>query len=159
MGGSASKSANASSPSRLDQFRSSVEDEIARRMMLQREIQMAVNIAKARDTLFVFGSAWGALVTGVVSAKALGRQVPAVVGVPVVIGALVLGNVADMAYGNKLQRVTKEAEYIMEFERGRFVPAKQAPFAKFYTVDEQQLLKDATRVSSLYPNAAFVSKK
>ena len=160
MGGSASKSSTTpQTPSKLDQFRSTVEDEIARRMMLQREIQMAVNIARARDTLFIFGSAWGTLVTGVVTARALGRTVPGVVGVPIVVGALALGNMADMAYGNKLQRVSKEAEYIMEFERERFVPAKQAPFAKFYTAQERQLFDDATRVSALYPNAAFVASK
>lgn len=46
---------------------------------------------------------------------------------PIVIGSLVLGNMADMAYGNKLARVTKEAEYIMEFEResASFPPNKR----------------------------------
>ena len=84
---------------------------------------------------------------------------PPVAGVPIVIGALMLGNMADMAYGNKLQRVTKEAEYLMEFERERFVPPKQAPFSKFYSEDERYLFEASTRVSALYPNAAFVSSK
>jgi hypothetical protein len=79
--------------------------------------------------------------------------------VPIVIGSLVLGNMADMAYGNKLARVTKEAEYIMEFERERFVPPKQAPFAKFYTPEERMVFEASTRVSELYPNALFVSQK
>ena len=143
----------------MDQFRSAVEDEIARRMMLQREIQMSVNIAKARDSLMIFGSAWGTLVTGVATARVMGRPVPPVAGVPIVIGALLLGNMADMAYGNKLQRVTKEAQYIMEYERERFVPPKQAPFSKFYTDDERILLDASTRVSAMYPNAAFVSNR
>ena len=38
----------------VDSIRTSVEDEMARRMMLQREVQLAVNIAKARDTIWVF---------------------------------------------------------------------------------------------------------
>ena len=142
--------------SKLDEFRSKVEDELARRMMLQREIQMAVNIAKARDTLCIFGTAWGTLVSGVAMARLAGKHVPPVAGVPIVIGGLVLGNVADMAYGNKLARVTKEVEYIMEYERSRFVPAKQAPFSKFYDDEERRLFEESTRVSELYPNALFV---
>jgi len=109
----------------VDRIKAGVEEEFARKAMVQREVQMAVNIAKARDTIWIFGSAWAALVTGAVTAKAAGRAVPPLVGVPVVIGALVLGNLADMAYGNKLSRVVKEAEYILEYERGRFVPFRQ----------------------------------
>jgi len=108
-----------------DRVRATIEDEIARKAMVQRKVQLAVNIAKARDNIWIFGSAWAALVTGAVGAKAAGRTVPPFVGVPVVVGALVLGNMADMAYGNKLNRVVKEAEYILENEKGRFVPFKQ----------------------------------
>lgn len=101
MGGSASKSSSGQletqKPASTTSFRTRIEDEIARRMMLQREVQMAVNIAKARDTLSIFGSAWGALVTGVVTAQIMGKPVPGIVGVPVVVGALILGNMADMA--------------------------------------------------------------
>jgi hypothetical protein len=82
--------------SKLDEFRSKVEDELARRMMLQREIQMAVNIAKARDTLCIFGTAWGTLVSGVAMARLAGKHVPPVAGVPIVIGGLVLGNVLQI---------------------------------------------------------------
>lgn len=142
--------------SKLDESRSKVEDELARRMMLQREIQMAVNIAKARDTLCIFGTAWGTLVSGVAMARLAGKHVPPVAGVPIVIGGLVLGNIADMAYGNKLARVTKEAEYIMEYERSRFVPAKQAPFSKFYNDEERRWFEESTRVSELYPPKLFV---
>lgn len=145
--------------SKLDEFRSKVEDELARRMMLQREIQMAVNVAKARDTLCIFGTAWGTLVSGAAAARLAGKTIPPVAGVPIVIGGLMLGNIADMAYGNKLARVTKEAEYIMEYERCRFVPAKQAPFSKFYNEEERHWFDESTRVGELYPNALFVEKK
>lgn len=63
--------------------------------------------------------------SGVTVAHFAGRKPPALVGVPIVVGALVLGNMADLAYGNKMMRVVKEAEHIMEYERGRFVPFKQ----------------------------------
>lgn len=68
------------------------EDELARRMMIQREISMAVNIAEARYTIWIFGSAWATLIVGTGTAKATGRNVPLILGVPVVIGVLVLGN-------------------------------------------------------------------
>ena len=115
----------------VSKIKTTVEDEIARRMMVQREIQMAVNIARARDTLMVFGSAWGLLTSGIVTAKVLGKPVPPVAGVPVIVGGLLLGNLYDMAYGNKMLRVAKEAEYMLDNERGRFVPFRQAPFSKF----------------------------
>jgi hypothetical protein len=57
MGGSSSKiEPPKKEASKFDKFKATVEDEIARRMMMQREIQMAVNIAKAGDTLCVSGA-------------------------------------------------------------------------------------------------------
>jgi len=163
MGGSNSKTASERKAEMenkgktfLDNIKSNVEDEIAKKMMMQREVQMAVNIARARDTLTIFGSAWLTLVTGTGIAYALKKPVPPVVGVPIVIGSLILGNVADMAYGNKLNRVVNEAEYIMEYERGRFVPPKQASFSKFYTEDEKSVYyENSTPVGDLFPNAAI----
>lgn len=137
----------------MARLKTNVEDELARRMMIQREIQMAVQIAKARDTLWIFGSAWATLVTGAGAARMAGRHPPPILGVPIVVGALALGNMADMAYGNKLARVTKEAEYIMDHERGRFVPPQQAPFAKLYSEEEKAYFFDpATAVGDLFPN-------
>jgi hypothetical protein len=137
-------------------IKSNVEDEIARRAMMQREVQMALNLAKARDSLQIFGSVWLTFVTGVGAVRMAGRTVPGVVGVPIVVGAVVLGNIADMAYGNKLQRVVREAEYIMDNEKARFVPFKQAPFSKFYTEDEKAAMLDqATAVGDLWPSSMF----
>lgn len=102
-----------------------VNDEIARRMMQQREMQMAIRIAQARDTIGYFGSAWLTLVGSVGTARILGHRPPPVLGVPIVVGALVLGNLVDLAYGNKMMRVVKEAEHILEHERGRLVPFRQ----------------------------------
>jgi hypothetical protein len=129
-------------------------------MMIQREVQMAVNIARARDTIWIYGSAWATFVGGLATAKLIGKPVPAVAGVPVVIGAIVLGNMVDMAYGNKLARVNKEAEYILDYERGRFVPFSQAPFFQFYDDDEKAALYEpATAVGDLFPNSALARKK
>jgi hypothetical protein len=166
MGGSSSKANAAAEDSKkcskskegsfLTNIKSNVEDKLARGMMLQREVNMAVNIARARDTIWIFGSAWATLVVGAGTAKAMGRNVPPILGAPVVIGALVLGNVADMAYGNKLNRVVKEAEYILDHERGRLVPFHQASFHKFYTDKEKAEYYDqSTAVGNLFPNNMF----
>ena len=160
MGGFSSKEATKKKEDKYTSFvsniKSNVEDEIARRMMLQREVQMAVNIAKARDSIMIFGSAWATLVSGVSVAKLMGRPVPGLVGVPIVVGGLVLGNMADLAYGNKLNRVVNEAEYIMEYERERFVPPKQASFQKFYSEEEKKILYEtASPVGDLFPNSVI----
>ena len=140
----------------VETVKSNVEVEIARRMMIQREVQMAVNIARARDNLYIFGSLWLTLVTGVSVGKILKKPVPNVAFVPVVIGGVMLGNMADMAYGNKLARVNKEAEHILSNERARFVPFPQAPVAQFYSAEERSILYDpATAVGDLPPYSAL----
>lgn len=133
-------------------IKDSIQDEITKRMMIQREVQMAVNIAKARDMIHIYGSLWLSMVAGMGIAKVAGKPIPSIAGIPVAVGAIVLGNFADMAYGNKLQRVNKEAEYILSHERARMVPFPQAPFAKFYTAQERSILYDpATAVGDLAP--------
>lgn len=97
-------------------------------MMQQRELNMALNIAKARDSLQIFGSLYATFVSGLGIAKIARKPVPHLAGVPVVIGAVLLGNIADMAYGNKLGRVCQETEHILENERPRFVPFKQVRY-------------------------------
>lgn len=135
-----------------ESIRAGVDEEITKRMMMQREIQMAVNIAKARDTLHVFGSLWLALTSGVTTAQLAKKPVPKILFAPIVIGGVALSNIADMAYGNKLARVNKEASYILEHERYRFVPFQQAPFARFYSAEERAMFFDkATAVGDLAP--------
>lgn len=137
----------------VQDIRSRVEDEIAKRKMLQREAQMAINVAKARDNIAIFGSAWAALTVGASVAQLAGRKPPSTVGVSIAMGALLLGNMYDMAYGNKLMRVTKEAEYLLTQERGRFVPMKQESFFKFYTeTDREAYYNGSTAVGDLYPS-------
>lgn len=120
--------------------------------MIQREVQMAVNIAKARDNLQVFGSIWLTYASGLTLATLARRPVPAPAVIPLVVGGIALGNMADMAYGNKLARVNKEAAYLLEHERARFVPFPQAPFARFYSDEERSILYDkATASGDLVP--------
>ncbi|CAJ1916987.1 unnamed protein product [Cylindrotheca closterium] len=133
-------------------IRAGVDEEITKRMMMQREIQIAVNVAKARDTLHVFGSLWLTLTAGVTIAQLAKKPVPKILFAPVIIGGIALGNIADLAYGNKLARVNKEAAYILEQERYRLVPFKQAPFARFYSDEERATFYDkATAVGDLAP--------
>ena len=163
MGGSNSKAKAAKDDDKYDfgrKIKDAVNDEIAKRMMVQREIQLALTIARTRDTLFVFGSAWGIFASGVITAKALGKKVPPAAGIPLVVGGLMLGNMYDLAYGNKMLRVAKEAEEILEYERGRLVPFKQAPFAKFYTDAEKGALWEAsTAVGDLFPNSFYAPRQ
>ena len=117
---------------------------------------MSVNIAKARDTIQIFGSVYLTFVTGITVAKLAGKSVPPIAGVPVVIGGLMLGNIFDLAYGNKLARVSKEAEYIMEYERSRLVPMRQAPVSRFYTQEEKEAMFDiATAAGCVWPSSLF----
>lgn len=156
MGGSSSKPKDPKEEvsSFAQRIKENVETEIAKRAMMQREVQMSINIAKARDNLQIFGSLWLTLMSGVGVAKIAGRKVPSAVGIPIVVGAVVLGNMADLAYGNKLQRVTREAEYILDNEKARFVPLKQAPFRKFYTdAETAAMLDQATAVGDLWPSS------
>ena len=134
-----------------------VEDELAKRNMIQREAEMALNIAKTRDNLHIFGSFYALLVTGIVSYRIIGKEkITPITGIPLIVGGILLGNMADFAYGNKLARINKEAEYILRYERARFVPFSQSSFAKFYTSEEKACFFDrSTAVGNLFPSSLF----
>ena len=124
-------------------------------MMIQREIQMAINIARARDTIQIFGSIYLTFVGGISVAKILKKPVviPNIVGIPIVIGGIMLGNLIDMAYGNKLARVNKEAQHILQNERERLVPFPQASFSKFYSINEYDVYYNpSTSVGDIFPS-------
>eukprot|EP00470_Lotharella_oceanica_P002142 CAMPEP_0170170126 /NCGR_PEP_ID=MMETSP0040_2-20121228/3081_1 /TAXON_ID=641309 /ORGANISM="Lotharella oceanica, Strain CCMP622" /LENGTH=165 /DNA_ID=CAMNT_0010409303 /DNA_START=20 /DNA_END=517 /DNA_ORIENTATION=- len=128
-----------------------VLDTVSTQAMLQREIQMSINIARARDSLQWYGGLYATFITGVSLAKISGKPVPAIAAVPAVIGGFMLTNMYDMAYGTKLQRIVKEAEYMIENERGRFPPPKQAMFAKKYTEEEKNVYANVGAVSTYWP--------
>lgn len=81
--------------------RTNVEDEFAKKAMMQREVQMAINLSKARDNLQIFGSLWLTFVSGVAVARVAGKPVPGVMSVPIVVGAVFLGNLAGKSSGGK----------------------------------------------------------
>lgn len=64
-----------------------------------------------------------------------------------------MANMYDFAYGNKLVRLVKEAEHIMEFEKERFVPPKQTPFVSSMRRKRRRNKFEATgnAVSSYWP--------
>jgi len=80
--------------------------------MQVREMQMAVNIARSRDIFRWYASFAGTVaVLGTVAAIKTRKPLPLIPTLP-------LGWIAafqwDMAYGNKLQRVRKEAGQILD---------------------------------------------
>jgi len=133
------------------QIESTMKDKMATQAMLQREIQMAINIAKARDSLMWFGSLYACVVTGATVGVIARRPVPPVVAVPIVMGGFALTNMFDMAYGNKLQRVVAEAESIMINEKHRFVPPSQAPFYGKYDEALVKKIEGIGSVGSYWP--------
>ncbi len=127
--------------------------------MMGREVEISVNIAKARDSLQWFGGLYTVFV-GAVSLRLLARKpVPGIAAVPAVIGGFGLAYLADLAYGTKMTRVVKEAEHILEHERVRFVPPKQAPFHALYS---EQEVSDATQradaVGTYWPSFVPVAR-
>ena len=99
---------------------------------MQRQTQVAMQVAFARDQ-FAWGSALYALVLlGAGAAAARGKFHPATAA-PVVLGGFALAYVGDMAYGNKLIRVRQEAEHIVQSERTLLVPPKHHPARKNWT--------------------------
>ena len=146
---------------RRTELTTAMETEVYRKLMLQREVQMAVNIAKARDNIQIFGSIWVSYGT-ILSIAKFGAKypVPAQAAIPLVVGSIVLGNLTDMAYGNKLARVNKEASYILDHERARLVPFPQAPFAQFYTPEERSVLYDVAPASGdLVPSSWLFQRR
>jgi len=139
-----------SSQSKKPSYAEQINDEISRKLQLQRELQLAIQMARARDTLSIFGTAWATFTSGIVMSHIVRRPPPALLHIPVVVGALALGNMADMAYGNKLQRIVREAEYILDHESGRMVPPHQASFWKFYS-EQQREQYPAPAVGETWP--------
>lgn len=115
-----------------------------------------------------YGGLYSALLTGITVAKLGGKKVPGAAGIPVVVGGFMLCNMADLAYGNKLQRVIKEAEHIMAEERPRLVsrhsnafePAPKLPGLYFRpTCTVMRVLSSVDKVLNLHctPTSWFLA--
>lgn len=62
-----------------------------------------------------------------------------------------MANIADMAYGTKLIRVTREAEHIMDAEGERLVPPKQAFFYDKFKQEHRSAYPEVTAVGTHWP--------
>ncbi|XP_047115207.1 plasminogen receptor (KT) [Schistocerca piceifrons] len=79
-----------------------------------RERQMAMQIARAREQLYWFGSFYILATMGMVAGYRRSRK--SGVLAPLLPLTFVLAYQADMAYGSKLHRIRSEAEMIMNHE-------------------------------------------
>jgi hypothetical protein len=139
----------------------SIDRKINQRAMIQREIQMSVGLAQARDSLMWFGSLYSIFITGLSSAILLKKSVPKVVALPVVLGGFGLLNLYDFAYGSKITRVAKEAEFILDNERYRLIPPLNAPFSGLYEAErnENHPFVTSEAVGSYWPSFLPMSRK
>ena len=142
----------------VEHAEAALQEKMARRAMVQREVEMSVSIARARDSLQWFGGLYASYITGLTAASLARKPIPRIAALPAVLGAFGLANLADMAYGTKMTRIAKEAEHIMQHERGRFVPPAQAPFARLYTQAERELYESTDAVGALWPGFLPVSR-
>ena len=142
--------------SRIDAAKSSVKENVVGFQAQQREIQMAINISQARDMVQYMSGVWVGIATLVALKTAGSGSFPAPAAVPLAVLPIVIGYQADMAYGSKLRRVVLEAEHILENERERFIPPKQAPFSHLYDKERTTLASSkwasVGRVSSYWPS-------
>uniref|UniRef100_A0A7S3PS65 Plasminogen receptor (KT) n=1 Tax=Aplanochytrium stocchinoi TaxID=215587 RepID=A0A7S3PS65_9STRA len=123
-----------------------------RQAALQREVMMAVNTAQARDRIQWGAGVYSFLFLGASANLAKHGSVPTVMKAPLVVGGIGLAFMTDMAYGTKLQRVIREAEYILEHERERLVPPRQVPFYSLYEEEAAAQDPSVKRVGSYWPS-------
>lgn len=133
----------------------SIKDMAYRQMALQREVQMSVGMAMARDQLQYFGAVWTGLATMGGVARIRTGKFPMPLGIPLTVIGILMVYTGDRAYGTKMTRIVKEAEYIMDHERYRFVPPRKAPFNHVYDDERQQSsdrLAASSRVGEWWPS-------
>ena len=117
-----------------------VKENVLTQQNNMREAQMSMQIAFAREQLLWGSGLYSFLVFGLSMNYAHHRTFPKVAAIPLTIGGFMLSWIGDTAYGNKLTRVRKESEKIVEEEKWRLVPPKQMPTRKFYE-KEDELIK------------------
>lgn len=133
--------------------RDAAKDQAFEVMSKQREMGMAISIAQTRDMVQYMAGVWCGLAGLVTVASIAKKQGPGPAAIPLVVLPLIGFYQADMAYGTKLQRVVSEAEHILEHERDRLVPPKQAPFYNRYKgeVAARQGIPQPARVGDHWP--------
>jgi predicted XRE-type DNA-binding protein len=152
---------NQSIQKKTHEIEQAIEQKINQRAMIQREIQMSVSIAQARDSLMWFGSLYSLLITGLSTAFLLKKPVSKLVGIPVTLGGFGLLNMYDFAYGSKITRVAKEAEHILNNERYRLIPPSNAPFSDLYEQERSanHPFKSSNAVGKYWPSFLPISRK
>merc|ERR1711865_311863 len=129
-----------------------IRDKVEQQMCMQMQINKSLSIAQARDSLQWFGGLYTTLVGAVTVAKVAGKPVPAPVLIPIVLGGFGLANIADMAYGTKLVRVTREVEHILENESHRLVAPRQIAFYEKFKEEDRRAYPDTTAVGTHWPS-------
>lgn len=76
---------NQSIQKKTHELEQAIDTKINRQAMIQREIQMSVSIAQARDSLMWFGSLYSLLITGLSTAFILKKPISKLAGIPVII--------------------------------------------------------------------------
>ena len=76
-------------------------------MMIQQEIQLAVNVCEIWDDPLVHGSNWSTLVKGAETAQTWCQTVLELLAILMVFG-LVSGDMPDKAWGNKPRHIFKK---------------------------------------------------
>ncbi|KAK7794364.1 hypothetical protein R5R35_007245 [Gryllus longicercus] len=103
-----------------------------------RERMTAMQIARARELLYWFGSFYALATLGMVAGFRRTRK-PGVL-IPLLPLTFITAYQADMAYGNKLHRLRAEAENIMQFETDLLELPCGLPTAS--TIDQARLDTD-----------------
>lgn len=78
--------------SKLERAETAIADKLTQRAALQREISMAVDLARSRDTLLIYSHLYVTFVTGLSVALAMKKPVPVTMAIPAVMGGFALGN-------------------------------------------------------------------
>ena len=131
---------------------------------MMRQTQQAVQIAITRDQ-FQWGSGlYSFLVAVTLLATMKEKKFPKPLAVPLVLGGFVLTYLHDLGYGDKMIRIRKESEFILEHERHLLLPVKSMPARKFWEVEEAFLAREGEplRVSDMWPfglNERFTSRR
>mmetsp|Transcript_22135 Transcript_22135/g.32942 ORF Transcript_22135/g.32942 Transcript_22135/m.32942 type:complete len:171 (-) Transcript_22135:469-981(-) len=89
-----------------------------KQMKKQRDIQMALGIAKARDRCYWMTGFWALAVFGIGARHFLKKPPPSPTVVPLVVLPALISYQLDMAFGTKMNRVHDDAMHILEKEEG-----------------------------------------
>eukprot|EP01080_Neovahlkampfia_damariscottae_P000351 gene351-6765_t len=91
-------------------------DQMVRGQERMRRLQMSMAIAMTKERLNWMGGVYGLFTCGLTIRVLKKQPVPPIVIVPMILGGALIGYQADLAYGNKANRINKMTEEIMKNE-------------------------------------------